>query len=623
MIFSKTAKQSFSAGNSNDAYRYMGAHKVGDRYIFRVWAPNARAVQVVGDFNSWDISTPCMTFTGDGIWEAEIADAKIYDNYKYRITKQDGSVVLKSDPYAFHCATRPDNASKLYDLSGYSWHDKEYLKKQESVNILRSPVSIYEVHLGSWRVHEDGNPYSYSDLAKTLPDYVKEMGYTHIEILPITEYPYDPSWGYQVTGFYAPTSRYGTPKDFMHLVDVCHQKGIGVILDWVGAHFPKDEHGLMEFDGSCLYESDDRVMNEHPEWHTRLFNYERNEVRSFLTSSVCFWLNKYHIDGIRIDAVASMLYLDYGRRNGNWHPNRHGGNINEGAVSLLQTLNKAAFTMKPSVMMMAEESTAFPLVTKPDYLGGLGFNFKWNMGWMHDTLDYFSADPLFRKGMHDKLTFSLTYAFSENFVLPFSHDEVVHGKKSLIGRMPGNYDDKFTWLRGMYAYMYAHPGKKLNFMGSEFGQFIEWDFKKELDWLLLDYEKHRGIKEFVKDLNRLYQECRPLWECDDGWHGFQWICADDKDQSVVSFARADSDGNRLIAVCNFCPNKRENYRIGIPLKENLLPLICSTDVKYGGNDTLNNLKIGKTEDVPMHGFQYSVALDIPPSSSIYFKLDNK
>ena len=611
----------FVGGNAHDAYKYMGAHLSGSSCVFRVWAPNAKSVRVLGDFNGWDQYSGEMHRTHEGIWETVIDGVSEYDNYKYRIERQDGTFVMKSDPYAFHATTRPDTASKVYSLSGYRWHDSKYRATVRGKQAINSPINIYEVHIGSWKTHEDGNPYSYRDLASTLPEYVSEMGYTHIELLPVAEHPYDPSWGYQITGFFAPTSRYGTPKDFMYFIDECHKRGIGVILDWVGAHFPKDECGLIEFDGTCLYESSDTLMNEHPDWNTRLFNYARHEVRSFLISNVCYWLDVYHIDGIRADAVASMLYLDYGRKNGNWHPNKDGGNINHDAVRILRDINREAFAINPGVLMIAEESTAFPLVTKPDYIGGLGFNFKWNMGWMHDMIDYMSADPLFRKGLHDKLTFSMYYAFSENFILPFSHDEVVHGKCSMINKMPGDYAGKFANLRALYSYMFAHPGKKLNFMGNEFAQFIEWDFSKQLDWLLLDYDAHRQMLAFSKDLNRFYRDNPPLWENDSDWEGFGWISADDRDQSVIAFRRTDRKGQTIIVVCNFCPVKRENYRIGIPGEGTIIPVFCSDLTKYGGfTEKLNPVK---TEKIPMHSMAQSAELIIPPLSVTYYKLVGK
>ncbi len=611
--------EKFGHGTSFDAYEFMGCHKIKNGYTFRVWAPNAEAVSVVGGFNQWDTNAAPMHRIGWGVWEAEIENAKVYDEYKYFITKQGGGTVYKSDPYAFHTCTRPENSSKVYDLDGFEWSDKEYLKAKAKKNFAKEPMNIYEVHLGSWMQHEDGNFLSYTDIADKLIKYVKNMNYTHVELLPVSEYPFDPSWGYQVTGYYAPTSRYGTPKDFMKLVDSFHNAGIGVILDWVGAHFPKDENGLYEFDGSCLYESSDPLRNEHPDWKTRIFDYSRYEVKSFLISNVVYWMDKYHIDGIRVDAVASMLYLDYGRRDGQWRPNCFGGNYNLDAIEFLRDMNSAAFAFDPTAIMIAEESTAFPMVTKPGYDGGLGFSFKWNMGWMNDMLGYMSTDPLFRKGRHNDLTFSMTYAFSENYILPLSHDEVVHGKCSMIGKMPGNYEDKFANLRAFYAYMMAHPGKKLNFMGNEFAQFIEWNYENPLEWFMLEYDRHKQIQKFVKDLNRFYLDNKPMWENDTDWHGFQWIAHDDRDQSVISFIRRDDKGNEVIVVCNFCPVERKNYSIGVPRKGEWRPVLSSDSLKYGGSGT--RLKKVKTKDVGMHGFEQSVSITVPPLSTVYYIID--
>ncbi|MBE7059197.1 MAG: 1,4-alpha-glucan branching protein GlgB [Ruminococcaceae bacterium] len=608
----------FSAGLSSHAYEFMGCHKTDNGFVFRVWAPNAKSVHLTGKFNGWNENSLPMNNIGYGIWEVAAENAQVFDEYKYYIEKRDGGFVYKSDPYAFHACTRPENASKVYDIEGFDWTDAEYLEEKSAESVLSEPVNIYEVHLGSWKLYEDGNYFSYRKMADELVKYVKKMGYTHIELLPVSEYPFDPSWGYQVTGYYAPTSRYGTPHDFMYFVNRFHEEGIGVILDWVGAHFPKDENGLYEFDGTCLYESSDSLMNEHPDWNTRIFNYGRNEVKSFLISNVIYWLEKYHIDGIRVDAVASMLYLDYGRKDGNWRPNKYGGNYNLEAIDFLRALNSAAFHFKPSVMMIAEESTAFPMVTKPGYDGGLGFNFKWNMGWMNDMLGYMSTDPLFRKGRHNDLTFSLTYAFSENFILPISHDEVVHGKCSLIGKMPGEYDEKFDNLRAFLGYMMAHPGKKLNFMGNEFGQFAEWNFAKSLEWFMLDYDKHKRLHRFVRELNHFYLEHKQFWENDKNWDGFSWISNDDSQQSIISFIRRDSHGDEIIVVCNFCPVLREKYRIGVPQKGEYKPVFSSDSLKYGGKGT--RLKKVKTLNSGMHGYAQSIEIKIPPLSTVYYTI---
>ena len=605
-------------GVCDDAYGFFGCHPdVNGGYVFRVFAPDALSVRVVGSFNGWRTDVPVMDRIG-GVWEQTVPDAADFDSYKYYIETKDGGFIFKSDPFGFHMEMRPETASKVYDISGFDWHDAGYYEKKKSRNIIGSPVNIYELHIGSWRKYADGNQFSYRHFADEIVPYVKEMGYTHIELLPVSEYPLDDSWGYQVSGYYAPTSRYGTPHDFMYLIDKCHRAGIGVILDWVGAHFPKDESGLYRFDGDYLYESPDPLLREHPEWGTCIFDYSRNEVRSFLISNVCFWIREYHIDGIRADAVASMLYLDYGRQDGWWRADSDGGKINRNAVKLLRDMNSAAFAADPTVMMIAEESTAFPMVTKPGYDGGLGFNFKWNMGWMHDTLDYFSADPLMRKGLHDKLTFSMTYAFSENYVLPISHDEVVHGKLSVIGRMPGDYGAKFDNLRAMYAYMIAHPGKKLNFMGNELGQFIEWDCKKELDWLLLSYDKHRQFRQYVKEINRFYRDEKPLWENDTDWDGFRWIRVGDRDNSVIVFRRIDRSGDEIIAVFNFCPVPRYNYRIGVPKKCILKPVFSSDEERFGGNGTV--LQRVKTYTGECDGLPMSAELYLPPMSATFYKM---
>lgn len=616
----KNAIARFNAGTCCDAYRFMGCHREThdnkEGYMFRVWAPHARSVRVLGRFNDWDTHAPVMEKIDGGIWEQFVPNAQPFDEYKYYIERPDGSFVFKSDPYGTHTCTRPETASKIFDLDGFAWTDQEYRTQRAAENPLTSPINIYELHLGSWRKHADGNYMTYAEYAKDLVKYVKDMGYTHVELLPMSEYPFDPSWGYQVTGYYAPTSRYGTPKDFMEFVDICHQAGIGVILDWVGAHFPKDEAGLYEFDGGCCYEPSDPLRKEHPDWGTHIFDYGRYEVRSFLISNVVYWMDVFHVDGIRVDAVASMLYLDYGRRDGAWRPNEHGGNINLEAVKFLQDMSAAAFDFNPSALIIAEESTAFPMVTKPGYDGGLGFNFKWNMGWMHDMLDYMSTDPLFRKGLHNNITFSLTYAFSENFILPLSHDEVVHGKCSLLNKMPGTYEEKFQNLRAFYGYMMTHPGKKLVFMGGEFGQFIEWDFTKELDWFLLEYDMHRQLQDYVRDLNHFYLTHPALWQNDTDWHGFQWIACDDNSQSVISFRRIDAKGNEVVVVCNFCPVLREHYCIGAAKAGTYIPVLSSDDVKYGGTGT--QLNPVKAKAKPMHGLKYSIELTLPPLSTVYY-----
>ena len=613
--------RSFTGGGNFKSYEFLGCHKAEKGFIFRVWAPRAASVHLCGDFNFWNTSALPMKNIGGGIWEAVAENAAVYDNYKYYIEKQNGGFVYKSDPYAYHTCTRPENASKVYEIEGYDWHDSPYLSSLDEENTLDKPMNIYEVHLASWRKHKDGNYLTYKEAATELSAYVKKMGYTHIEIMPVTEYPYDPSWGYQVTGYFAPTSRFGTPKDFMEVVDICHQNGIGIILDWVGAHFPKDEYGLYEFDGGACYEYEDPLKNEHPDWNTRIFDYGRSEVISFLISSAVFWIEKYHIDGLRVDAVASMLYLDYGKENGQWRRNREGGNINLEAVEFLKKLNSEVFCARPSALMIAEESTAFPAVTKPPYDGGLGFNYKWNMGWMNDMLSYMSSDPLFRKGLHRNITFSLTYAFSENFILPISHDEVVYGKCSMISKMPGEYKEKFDNLRAFYGYMAAHPGKKLLFMGNEFAQFSEWDFTKELDWQLLSYDSHKKMQKYVKDLNMFYLSRSELWENDFDWSGFEWISNDDSDQSVISFVRTDKSGKRLLIVCNFCPVKREKYRLGVPVSGIYKPVFSSDYLKYGGSGT--RIRSVKSQKIPFHGRRESISITVQPMSTVFYEIPSE
>ncbi len=608
----------FKQGRNCRAYDFFGAHFTENGVVFRVWAPKAESVSVVGEFNSWNDSSHIMDKIADGIWEKEIEGIKQFDCYKFSLLGEDGVRRLKADPYAFHAETRPANASKVFELDGFTWHDDDYFQQVYKRNIYESPVNIYELHAGSWRTYPDGEPYSYRALADELVPYLKEMSYTHIELMPVLEHPFDGSWGYQVTGYFAVTSRYGTPHDFMYLVDKLHEAGIGVILDWVPAHFPKDAHGLYEFDGSYCYEYSDPLKREHSDWGTRIFDFGKNEVISFLTSSAAFFFDKYHIDGLRVDAVASMLYLDYGRKNGQWRPNIYGGRENLEAVAFLKYLNESIFREYNHALMIAEESTAWPLVTKPVSVDGLGFNFKWNMGWMNDILRYSALDGLSRKFNHDLITFSMFYAFSENFVLPISHDEVVHGKKSLLDKMPGNYEEKFAGLKAFLGFMYSHPGKKLLFMGQEFGQFIEWDEKKQLDWFLLDYDAHRRLHTYVKALNRIYRDNSPLWEIDYSWEGFNWLVSDDNSNSVVAFERKDKSGERIVVICNFTPVTRENYRIGIESRGSLTYMLCSDSADFGGSGKDAQKRI-YTKKVPMHGKENSFEITLPGLSCIYLR----
>ena len=595
----------FKQGNNQEAYRYFGAHLCEENgeagAVFRVWAPHAKAVSIVGDFNSWTPGEHPMEKVTDGIWERFVPGIKQFDVYKYCITTPADELVYKADPYAFHTETRPSNGSKVYDIEGYTWGDAAWVSDEEKRDVINSPMSIYELQAGSWKMKdpENGVPYNYAELADELIPYIKEMGYTHVELLPITEYPFDGSWGYQVTGYFAPTSRYGTPKDFMAFVDKLHQAGIGVILDWVPAHFPKDGYGLYMFDGAPCYEDPNPRRGEHKEWGTMVFNYGMKEVESFLISSAMFWVDRYHVDGLRVDAVASMLYLDYNRKDGEWEQNVNGGKENLEAIAFLQKLNTAILGRYPHKMMIAEESTAWPLVTKPASDGGLGFNFKWNMGWMNDMLSYI-------------------YAFSENFVLPISHDEVVHGKCSLLNKMPGDYEEKFSNLRTFFGYMMAHPGKKLLFMGQDFGQFIEWDEKKPLDWMLLGYDKHRELQSYVRDLNHFYRDTPALWQVDYSWEGFQWIVPDDSKQSVIAFLRRDAAGKMVLVVCNFNPVLRKEYQMGVPNPGSYKEILNSDDKKYGGSGVTNGTV--KAKKGPMHGFDQHISLTLPPLSTLYLSV---
>ena len=610
----------FYSGRDCRAFDYMGAHPFvqdGEQgYLFRVYAPEAEKVSVMGEFNDWNRDADYMMRDEQGIWEKFIPNIPEYAAYKYSVWAKSGDVFDKSDPYGFHFETRPGNATKAYDIDGYEWGDASWLDWRKKHLPYSNPVNIYECHLGSWKMHEDGNFYSYRQLADELVPYVKEMGYTHIEFMPLTEYPFDGSWGYQVIGYFAATSRYGTPKDLMYLIDKAHQAGLGIIMDWVPAHFPKDGCGLVEFDGSHLYEYADPLKMEHKEWGTRVFDYGKVSTRNLLFSSAMFWIEKFHMDGLRVDAVASMLYLDYNRQ-GEWRPNVHGGRENLEAVDFLRLLNEYILTDHPDVMMIAEESTAWPMVTKPGYDGGLGFNFKWNMGWMNDMLCYCSADPFFRKDMHDKITFSFMYAFSENYILPLSHDEVVHGKCSLISKMPPPYENQFGGLRALYGYMTAHPGKKMLFMGGEFAQFSEWAYQRGLDWMLLDYPAHRQMQAYVKALNHFYLATPQLWEQDTDWRGFEWISHEDNRNNIIAFRRVAKDGSDIVVVVNFSPEEQQEYRIGVPITGTYEEIFTSDKTEFGGSGMANG-KL-KTENKPMHGQEQSIVLKIPRFGVLFFK----
>ena len=610
----------FYSGRDCRAFDYMGAHPFvqdGEQgYLFRVYAPEAEKVSVMGEFNDWNRDADYMTRDEQGIWEKFIPNIPEYAAYKYSVWAKSGDVFDKSDPYGFHFETRPGNATKAYDIDGYEWGDASWLDWRKKHLPYSNPVNIYECHLGSWKMHEDGNFYSYRQLADELVPYVKEMGYTHIEFMPLTEYPFDGSWGYQVIGYFAATSRYGTPKDLMYLIDKAHQAGLGIIMDWVPAHFPKDGCGLVEFDGSHLYEYADPLKMEHKEWGTRVFDYGKVSTRNLLFSSAMFWIEKFHMDGLRVDAVASMLYLDYNRQ-GEWRPNVHGGRENLEAVDFLRLLNEYILTDHPDVMMIAEESTAWPMVTKPGYDGGLGFNFKWNMGWMNDMLCYCSADPFFRKDMHDKITFSFMYAFSENYILPLSHDEVVHGKCSLISKMPPPYENQFGGLRALYGYMAAHPGKKMLFMGGEFAQFSEWAYQRGLDWMLLDYPAHRQMQAYVKALNHFYLATPQLWEQDTDWRGFEWISHEDNRNNIIAFRRVAKDGSDIVVVVNFSPEEQQEYRVGVPITGTYEEIFTSDKTEFGGSGMANG-KL-KTENKPMHGQEQSIVLKIPRFGVLFFK----
>lgn len=609
------AKYLFHQGTNYKAYEYLGAHFVKrgkkEGVVFRVWSPSAKSVSVVGDFNGWDKSANPM-INDDGVFETFVEGLKMYDNYKFCVVSDKGEV-LKADPYAFHAETTPETASKIYAIDGYKWNDGEYVAQRAAKNTHTLPMNIYEVNLLSFKRKENGDYYSYEELIGELVPYVKNHGYNYVEMMPVTEYPFDGSWGYQPTGYFAVTSRLGTPKDFMKLVDAFHKENIGVILDWVPAHFPKDEFGLYEFDGAPLYENKGWDRIEHKSWGTRRFDYGRTEVQSFLVSSACFFFEKYHIDGIRVDAVASMLYLDYDKKPGEWLPNQYGDNKNLEAISFIKKLNKAVHEEFPYAIMIAEESTAYPYVTRPVDDGGLGFDYKWNMGWMNDVLSYVKIDPLFRKYEHNKLNFSMMYAFSEHYILPISHDEVVHGKASLLNKQFGDYDDKFAGDRAFMGYMTAHPGKKLMFMGCEFGQFKEWNYKEGLEFFLKDYEKHNKLDRFFTELNEFYLSEPALYGDDDGWNGFEWLAADDSDKNSLAFVRKYGE-RQIVAVINFS-GADFAYRIGVEKGEYKV-VFNSDKTVYGGNGK-NKKRVYKSERKEWGGKPDSIEIEMPKLSFIY------
>jgi 1,4-alpha-glucan branching enzyme len=615
----------FNKGEHYEIYEKLGAHTKELNGVtgvqFAVWAPNARSVSVVGDFNEWDPRRNAMRVLGSsGVWEIFVPQAREGHLYKFLIKTQDGRVLEKTDPFAFEKELRPKNAARVNSLGGFEWTDNEWMAQRAARNSLESPIAVYEVHPGSWvRRTEEGHRWlTYRELAHELVHYVTQRGFTHIELLPVMEHPFDGSWGYQVTGYFAPTSRFGSPQDFMYFVNHCHRNNIGVILDWVPAHFPRDRHALGEFDGTHLYEHADPRKGEHQDWGTFIFNYGRMEVKNFLISNALFWLRKYHIDGLRIDAVASMLYLDYSRKPGEWIPNRFGGRENLEAIDFLRHLNSVVHEYFPSVLTFAEESTAWPGVTAPVEYGGLGFDFKWNMGWMHDVLTYFQQDPLFRSYHHDKLTFVLLYAFSEKFLLPLSHDEVVHGKASLIGKMPGDDWQKFANLRLLYGLMYAFPGKKLLFMGSEFAQWSEWNHDAQLEWHLLQYDRHRQVQRWIDDLNRVYRSQSALHRWDCRAEGFEWIDFQDRASSIIAFLRKSSSTSPIVVVCNFTPVPRESYRIGVPEEGKYREILNSDSAFYGGSN-LGNAGEVRSERISVHGRPFSLPLKLPPLAILYLQ----
>jgi len=610
----------FGEGKHRHAYRFFGSHLHAtegiEGVLFAVWAPNAARVSVAGDFNQWDGRChPMRSRGGSGVWELFIPDISAGSLYKFEIRTPNGDITLRTDPYGNHFQTRPDTASIVVAESRYDWNDHPWISRRKSTDWQQQPMSVYEIHLGSWQRDENGGFLNYRELADRLCEHVKNLGFTHVELLPVTEHPLDGSWGYQTTGYFAPTSRFGTPDDFRYFVDLLHQNDIGVLLDWVPAHFPRDRHALARFDGTALYEHEDPRKGEHRDWGTLIFNFGRNEVRNFLISSAIYWLEEYHIDGLRVDAVASMLYLDYSRDPGDWIPNQYGGRENLEAVDFLRELNSVTHDLHPGTLMVAEESTAWPQVSRPTWLGGLGFSMKWNMGWMHDTLSYMSKDPVYRHYHHDLLTFGLLYAFTENFVLPFSHDEVVHGKGSMIDKMPGDGWQKFANLRLLYTYMFTYPGKKLLFMGNEFAQGREWNDGEALEWHLADKPYHRGVTTLLTDLNRLYRELPPLHQTEFEFNGFEWIDCHDSSQSILSYLRKDRDGREILVVLNFTPVPREGYRIGVNLPGEYREVFNSDSEFYEGSNMGNGLPLA-SEPVSWMGRDQSITLTLPPLGAI-------
>ena len=612
----------FKQGNNCEAYRYFGAHletRAGESgVVFRVWAPHAAAISVVGDFNSWKPgSHPMRKVDGDSVWELFIPGVKEYDVYKYCVTTRGGDLIYKADPYAFHAETRPSNGSKVYDITGFAWHDDAWQTAQKKADVINGPMNIYEMHAGSWKLKDEKVPYNYSELADELIPYIREMGYTHVELLPVMEYPFDGSWGYQVTGYFAPTSRYGTPKDFMAFVDKMHEAGIGVIMDWVPAHFPKDAFALGRFDGTPLYEDPDPLRGEHPEWGTYVFNFGRREVRNFLVANALFWLEDLHVDALRVDAVSSMLYLDYSREPGQWRPNIYGGRENLEAIDFLKEATATAYKNNPGVMMIAEESTAWPGITAPTSAGGIGFGMKWNMGWMHDTLEYLHEEPINRKWHHNEITFSMVYAYSEHYVLPISHDEVVYGKGSLYGKMPGDGWQKLAGVRSMFAYQWAHPGKKLSFMGNELAQWGEWDHDASIDWDCLNWQEHRQVQTMVADLNAFYKAHPALWSQDFDPAGFQWLTSDDADHNTLSFLRIGTKGETLAVVVNFSGEAWSDYQVALPTGGKWTEVFTTDDAKYGGSDIHN----GTFEAVEgeYHSRPFSAKITVPALGVVFLK----